>query len=137
MTLGIYTQLTMHSRFIESLVAMFGLFWAASASALIGNGGAPFFWAEVYGANQYAIPLALGISGLIHVTGLRLLRVVPLSAILRAIGMGGMACVFGWLCFRGLLSTAGPTYMAFCIACLSGVVNAIRDASYARRLPNE
>jgi hypothetical protein len=136
MTWSIYTQLTSHSRGVESIVAMFCLFWAAWVSALIGQGGTPMQWAGMTGSAQYTIPALLALSGALHVVGLRLLRVMPLSAILRAVGMLGMSGVFGWLCWTGLRSTAGPTYLAFTAACLGGVLNAVRDARYARGLPN-
>lgn len=137
MTWTIYTSLTSHARVAESVVAMFCLFWAAWVSALIGQGFTPMLWTGLEGGAQYLVPLLLSLSGLLHVTGLRLLNVMPLSAVLRAIGLGSMAAVFGLLCYFGLKSSAGPTYFAFTLLCMGGAVNAVRDARYAKDLMND
>jgi len=136
MTWAIYTQLTSHSRAIESIVAMFCLFWAAWVSVLIGQGGTPMRWVGLDGSAQFVVPALLCLSGLMHVTGLRLIHIMPLSAVLRALGLIGMALVFGMLAYVGLKSSAGPTYFAFSCACLGGAFNAARDAHYAKELPN-
>lgn len=136
MTWAIYTKLTSHSRVAESIVAIFALFWAAWVATLIGQGGTPLKWVGLAGAAQYAIPAALCVSGLLHVAGLRLIHIMPLSAIMRAVGLAGMAMVFGSLSYVGMQSSAGPTYFAFACACFGGAFNAARDARYAKELPN-
>lgn len=136
MTWAIYTNLTSHSRAAESIVAMFCLFWAAWVAVLIGQGGTPMRWAGLLGNAQYIVPSLLALSGTLHVIGLRLTRIMPLSAILRAVGMLGMAIVFCRLATLGIKSSAGPTYFAFFCACLGGLFNATRDARYAKELPN-
>ncbi len=136
MTWAIYTQLTSHSRAAESIVAMFCLFWAAWVSMLIGQGGTPMRWVGLDGSAQYAVPALLCLAGMMHVAGLRLMHVMPLSAILRAVGMICMALVYGRLSYIGVQSSAGPTYFAFAFACLGGAFNALRDARYAKELPN-
>lgn len=136
MTWAIYTQLTSQSRVAESIVAMFALFWAAWVATLVGLGGSPMKWAGMYGNDQYTIPAALCLSGLLHVVGLRLIHIVPLSAIMRAVGLMIMALSFGALSYLGMRSSAGPTYFAFACACFGGAFNAARDARYAKELAN-
>lgn len=136
MTWTIYTQLTSHSRAAESIVAIFALFWAAWVAVLTGMGGTPMRWVGLDGAAQYAIPAALCVSGLLHVAGLRLTHIMPISAIMRAVGLAGMALLFGVLSYVGMQSSAGPTYFAFASACFGGAFNAVRDARYAKELPN-
>ena len=136
MTWAIYTQLTSHSRVAESIVAIFALFWAAWVATLIGQGGTPMRWVGLDGPWQYLVPAALCASGLLHVAGLRLIHIMPLSAIMRAVGLAGMALVFGSLSYIGMQSSAGPTYFAFASACFGGAFNAARDARYAKELPN-
>ena len=136
MTWAIYTQLTSHSRAAESIVAIFCLFWAAWVATLIGQGGTPMKWVGLYGSSRYAVPALLFLSGVMHVAGLRLIHIMPLSAIMRALGLIGMALTFGALSYVGMKSSAGPTYFAFASACLGGAFNAARDARYAKELPN-
>lgn len=136
MTWIIYTRLTAQNRAAEAMVALFCLFWAAYVQSCLNAGSGPLDWAAVPRAEQWQYPAALAVSGLLHMAGMATARPHPLPPLMRAAAMGGMAATFAALSWAGAGQSALPTYAGLSLACLGGVVVALRDVRYAREVRN-
>lgn len=134
MSWSIYITLTARNRAIEAMVAMFALIWAGVVLSYAMSGTMPLAWAGATPDAQWHHPGALLAAGVLHMAGTALNRPAPLPAILRAIGMASMAATFAHLSWQGLGQSAAPTYAFIAACCAAGVVNAVKDARFAREV---
>lgn len=134
MTWTLYVTLTARNRAIEAMVALFALIWAVVVLSYALRGTMPLAWAGAAPAAQWHIPMVLLSASALHMAGTALTRETALPAVLRAMGMAGMVLTFGYLSWRGLGSSAAPTYAFIASCCAAGFLNAARDARYAREV---
>lgn len=125
----IYRHLTKKRRATESLYSTFALWWAGWCISIIPTGINPLKWAGV--DNPWPVVLSLLGAAIIHATGIHVNGKWRMSPGLRAIGLGVMALVFGWLAARGYpQSTAFPTYATVAGLYLLACKGAIADLRF-------
>lgn len=134
MTWSLYTTLTARNRAIEALVAILMAIWAGVVLSYALRGLQPLAWAGIGPDAQWRYIATAVLSCVLHMAGTQLAGPAPLPAIMRAVGMAGMAALLAVLAWCGLGSSHAPTYGMAMLACVAGVHNALRDAHYAREV---
>lgn len=134
MSWTLYTTLTARNRAVEAMVALFALIWAVVVLSYALRGTMPLSWAGAPPEAQWHHPVVLLVAGALHMAGTALNRPMPLPPMMRAAGMALMTATFAHLAWRGIGSSAAPTYAFIACCCLAGALNATKDARYAREV---
>ena len=96
MTWTLYTTLTARNRAIEALVAILMAIWAGVVLSYALRGLQPLAWAGIGPDAQWRYIATAVLSCVLHMAGTQLAGPAPLPAIMRAVGMAGMACSDLW-----------------------------------------